>query len=55
MRHRHVVLIPPPSCTTFSEDGPWLLKSGVGVEKVPQQNAFSSASMPLPVFRSRFD
>jgi hypothetical protein len=31
------------------------LLTGVGVEKVPQQNAFSSASMPLPVFRSRFD
>jgi len=27
----------------------------VGVEKVPQQNGFSSASMPSPVFLSRFD
>jgi len=27
----------------------------VGVEKVPQQNSFSSASMPSPVFLSPFD
>ncbi len=27
----------------------------VGVEKVPQQNAFSSASVPSPVFLCRFD
>jgi hypothetical protein len=26
-----------------------LALAGVGVEKVPQQNAFSSASMPSPV------
>jgi len=27
----------------------------VGVEKVPQQKGFSSASMPSPVFLSPFD
>jgi len=27
----------------------------VGVEKVPQQKAFSSASVPPPVFLSPFD
>jgi hypothetical protein len=32
----------------------WFTKTGVGVEKVPQQSAFSSASMPSPVFFSLF-
>jgi hypothetical protein len=32
-----------------------LAKSGVGVEKVAQRNAFSSASMPWLVFLFPFD
>jgi hypothetical protein len=32
-----------------------LAKSGVGVEKVPPQNGFSSASMPSSVFLCPFD
>jgi hypothetical protein len=32
-----------------------MLKSGVGVEKVPQQNALSSASMPSPGYSSQVD
>jgi hypothetical protein len=32
-----------------------LMLSGVVVEKVPQQNVFSSASMPLSAFFSPFD
>jgi len=31
------------------------LLTGVGVEKVPQQNVFSSASMALSAFFSPFD
>src|SRR5207302_2290540 len=41
--------------TPILRDTGWLTKSGVGVEKVSYQSAFSSVRMLSPVFQSGFD
>ncbi len=50
--------IPTANHSDFFNTHAWLqqwITTMVGVEKVPRQNAFSPASMPLRVFLSLFD